>query len=60
MNLVTGEATCQGIPEIMAGKYVELAGLGPKLNKVYYITSACHNIDDSGYTTTLILGGNAI
>ena len=60
MKLVSGEATCIGIPEIRAGKYVELAGLGPKLNKVYYITSARHNIDESGYTTTLTIGGNVV
>mgnify|MGYP000862267010 CR=1 FL=1 len=60
MSLVTGEASCIGIPEIRAGKYVKLAGLGSQLNKTYYITSARHRIDESGYITTLTIGGNAI
>lgn len=60
MKLVSGEATCIGLPEIRAGKFVQLAGLGSKLNKLYYITSSRHNIDESGYTTTLTIGGNVI
>ncbi len=60
MKLVSGEAICIGIPQIRAGQYVQLAGLGSKLNKVYYVTSARHNIDESGYTTTLTIGGNVV
>jgi len=60
MKLVSGDATCIGIPEIRAGKYVKLAGLGTKLNKLYYITSARHSLDGSGYTTTLTIGGNVV
>jgi hypothetical protein len=60
MKLVSGEATCIGIPQIRAGNYVKLAGLGSKLNKVYYVTAARHNIDESGYITTLTIGGNVV
>ncbi len=48
----SGEATCIGLPVIRAGLFVELAGMGSKLNAVYYVASARHNIDESGYTTT--------
>lgn len=60
MKLVSGEATCIGTPEIRAGKFVQLAGLGKKLSHSYYITSARHCIDESGYLTTLTIGGNAV
>lgn len=60
MSLVSGEATCIGIPEVRAGKYVEIGGLGAKLNRIYYITSARHTIDESGYLTNMTIGGNAI
>jgi len=57
MKLVNGEASCIGIPELRAGRYLQLAGLG-HLNKLYYITATRHSIDSSGYITNLTLGGN--
>lgn len=60
MQLVTGEAICIGIPQLRAGNYVELAGLGSKLSKLYYVTAARHNIDEDGFITTLTLGGNVV
>ena len=60
MKLVTGEAECIGIPEIRAGRYIRLEGLGKRLNQPYYISRARHTIDDSGYTTEFTVQGNAV
>lgn len=60
MKLVSGNAVSLGIPEIRAGRYVTLEGLGNTLNGLYYVPEATHTIDESGYTTAFSIGGNAI
>jgi phage protein D len=60
MNLITGSGESLGIPEIKAGRYIKLEGLGKKLSQPYYISSVTHTIDDSGYTTFFQVRGNAI
>lgn len=60
MELIKGEGETVGIPELRAGRYIELAGVGKKLSQLYYLTSVTHTIDDSGYLTTFTVGGNAI
>jgi hypothetical protein len=60
MRLVSGEAECIGLPEIRAGRYIKLDGLGAKFNQPYYISSAKHTIGDSGYTTEFSVQGNAV
>lgn len=60
MKLVTGEGECIGLPEIRAGRYIKLDGLGAKLNQPYYIVSATHTIDEDGYTTQFQVEGNAV
>src|SRR5690606_41371777 len=51
MKLVTGTGECIGLPEIRAGRYIKLDGLGSRLSQPYYIVSATHTIDDSGFVT---------
>jgi len=60
MKLVTGEAECIGLPEIRAGRYIRLEGLGKRLDQPYYISRARHTIDSSGYTTEFTVQGNAV
>lgn len=60
MKLVSGRGESIGIPEIRAGLYVRLKGLGTSLNQLYYITSATHTINSSGYITAFNIGGNTI
>lgn len=60
MKLVGGRGEWLGIPEIMAGKYLKLSGAGANLDKLYYITSATHIMDEDGYRTSFELGGNEI
>lgn len=59
MKLVTGNVETIGIPEIRAGRYIKLEGLGSKLSQLYYIKSAKHTIGSSGYSTSFTVGGNA-
>jgi len=60
LRLVTGEASCVGIPEIRAGRYIRLDGLGKNMNQIYYISKATHRIDESGYETSFTFQGNAV
>lgn len=60
MSFITGNGETIGIPEIRAGRYITMNGLGAKLSQLYYITSATHTIDSSGYSTSFSVGGNAI
>ena len=60
MRLVQGNAVCIGIPEIRAGLYIKLEGLGARLNQNYYICKAKHTIDSQGYTTEFSIQGNAV
>ncbi|WP_409341903.1 phage late control D family protein [Paenibacillus sp. MBLB4367] len=60
MQLITGSGESIGIPEIRAGRYIKLAGVGKKLSQPYYIVSATHLIDKDGYVTRFQLEGNAI
>ncbi|HIW34275.1 MAG TPA: hypothetical protein IAA29_15950 [Candidatus Paenibacillus intestinavium] len=60
MELVSAQGSCIGLPELRAGRYIELGGLGTHLNTIYYIESATHIIDDSGYRSNFNLQGNAV
>lgn len=60
MRLITGRGECIGLPEIRAGRYIKLDGLGKRLNQPYYIKSATHTMDESGYKTRFKVQGNAV
>ncbi|MFC6334426.1 phage late control D family protein [Paenibacillus septentrionalis] len=60
MKLVSASASCIGLPEIRAGRYIEIGGLGKRLNTLYYIESATHTVGSSGYQTSFKLKGNAV
>lgn len=60
MDLVTGQGECIGIPEVRAGRFVKLEGLGPKFNQPMLVAGATHTIDGSGYSTSFTVKGNAI
>lgn len=51
-EFVTGNGECIGIPDILPGKNIELAGLGHKFSKVYYLEKVTHSVSSSGYKTT--------
>ncbi|RUS45901.1 phage late control D family protein [Cohnella sp. AR92] len=60
MKLVTGDGECIGLPEIRAGRYISLDGLGSRLNQPYYIVSATHTINEDGFITQFQVEGNAV
>jgi phage protein D len=60
MQLITGTAETIGIPDLRAGQVVQLVGLGPRFEGLYYIDQATHTIGASGYSTSLNVKRNAI
>lgn len=51
-QFVKGSGESIGMPEIQAGTYIELKGLGQLFSKLYYIEQCTHTINNSGYRTT--------
>lgn len=51
-GFVKGNGESIGLPDILPGKNIELAGLGQKFSKTYYIEKVTHSISTSGYKTT--------
>jgi phage protein D len=60
MKLVSGSGETIGLPEIRAGRYIKLDGLGKKMNQLYYLSRVTHTINSSGYTTKFNVQGNAV
>jgi len=60
MGFVSGKGQCIGVPEIRAGEYIKIDGIGLKSGFIYYVKGATHTINSSGYTTGFDIGGNAI
>jgi phage protein D len=51
-RFVLAEGSAVGNPRLRVGTHVELAGISPRFDNVYYVTSVCHRFDlVSGYTT---------
>lgn len=51
------DGTCTGNPEIRAGRKIELKGLGERFNGNYFVTSAQHIYDSSGYRVEFSISG---
>jgi phage protein D len=49
MEFITGKGVCMGMPELRARSVIELKGIGGRFSGNYYVTSATHTIDNSGY-----------
>lgn len=49
---VTGTGESLGLTEILAGKNIELRGLGSVFSKTYYVEETTHTMNTSGYKTT--------
>jgi phage protein D len=50
--MVTVKGKTIGLPDLRAGKYIELAELGARLSGRYLVTATTHTLDSSGYTTS--------
>lgn len=51
-QFVKGSGESIGMPEIEAGTYIELKGMGKLFSRSYYIEQCTHTINNSGYRTT--------
>jgi len=59
MNYITGRGACSGNPALRARMVIELKGLGKRFSGRYYVTSATHTINSSGYRTDFEVKRNA-
>jgi phage protein D len=59
-EFVKGSGECIGIPDVLPGKNIGLAGLGSRFSKPYYIERTTHSISTSGYKTTFNIKENTI
>jgi uncharacterized protein len=59
VEFITGEGTAIGNGDIQAGKVIELTKLGQRFSGLYYVTSATHTINATGYTTKFTVERNA-
>ncbi len=50
-GMYEGRGSCIGIPELSAGKYVEIRGVGRRFGGTYRLRKVTHRIDSSGFST---------
>ena len=50
-EIVKASGTCVGLPDLRAGRKVQLAGMGARFDGTYFVTDTTHTINDSGYVT---------
>lgn len=50
-QMLTATANAPGLPDIRAGRMVEITDVGGRFAGPYLVTSTTHTIDDSGYRT---------
>jgi uncharacterized protein len=60
LDFIQGQASVIGDPRVRAGLVVQLSGLGKRYSGPYYITSATHTLDESGYRTSFEIKRNAL
>jgi len=51
-RMVEAQGTTVGLPGLRAGRKVEIAGLGPRFNGMYFLTETTHTLGADGYRTT--------
>lgn len=57
LGFVQGFGRCIGIPEIIPGRYIKLAGLDKETNGSYFVTSVTHSFSSEGYFTEFEVKG---
>jgi phage protein D len=50
-QLVEGNGTTVGLPNLRAGQRVLIRGFGARFSGTYFVTRTTHTLNDSGYTT---------
>jgi len=51
-ELVRATGSSIGMPELRAGRVIEIAGLGPRFSGLYRLSQTTHSLGASGYTVT--------
>jgi uncharacterized protein involved in type VI secretion and phage assembly len=57
LEYVQAEGTCFGHPKILAGKKIKITNVGTRFSGEYYVTSALHVYNRSGYQTHFSISG---
>jgi phage protein D len=60
LQFVTGNGSSIGLPDLRAGRVIELQGLGPRFSGLYYITQSTHTISSGGHQTNFSVRRNAV
>ncbi len=60
LELVSGNGSTIGTPELRAGRVVEIQGLGSRFSGDYYVTQASHTLDVKGYQTSFTVRRNTV
>ncbi|GAA4842611.1 VgrG-related protein [Saccharopolyspora rosea] len=50
-GLYEGDGSCIGLPDLAAGKYVEIRGVGKRFGGIYRLRKVTHRIDGGGFAT---------
>ena len=53
----SGQGVCVGLPQLIPGRPVQVAGLSSQLNGEYTLKSVTHNFGSDGFQTTFEIGG---
>lgn len=54
---LSGKGTCLGLPELIAGRYIQLEFVGPEFSKPVFLSTVNHKIDNTGFITSFTVGG---
>jgi phage protein D len=50
-EMVKASGATVGLPDLRAGRKVQIEGLGARFNGTYFVTDTVHTLNDSGYVT---------
>ncbi|WP_194814239.1 phage baseplate assembly protein V [Nocardia sp. XZ_19_385] len=50
-GMYEGTGTCIGIPDLKAGNYIDVQGVGKRFGGTYRVRKVTHRVDDSGFHT---------
>lgn len=57
LELVSGEGSCLGIPELIPGRYIRIEGLDGEAEGSFFMSKVRHRFDRDGYTTSFEIKG---
>jgi len=60
IEFITAGGSCKGNPDLRARTIIEISSVGQKFSGMYYVVSATHTIDGSGYRTTFQVKRNGL